>query len=92
MSCEVQCDKASAEITRVFDSVLKEIFVKERQVAKVGEVLSFVETENGQEVDSVETTLSEGPAPVDSPSAGLTTVPWTDGSPQSAGGHSAGCV
>ena len=53
-------------------------------VAKVGEALCLVETEDGEEVDSVETTLSEGPAPVDSPSAGLTTVPQTDGSPQSA--------
>jgi len=79
--CEVQSDKASVEITSPFDGVLKEILVKEGEVAKVGEALCLIETEDGEEVDSVE---SEGPAPVDSPSAGLTTVPLADGSPQSA--------
>ena len=83
MSCEVQSDKASVEITSLFDGVLKEILVKEGEVAKVGEALCLIETEDGEEVDSVETTLSEGPAPVDSPSAGLTTVSPMDGSPQS---------
>jgi len=78
--CEVQSDKASVEITSPFDGVLKEILVKEGEVAKVGEALCLIETEDGEEVDSVE---SAGPAPVDSPSAGLTTVPLTDGSPQS---------
>ena len=82
--CEVQSDKASVEITSPFDGVLKEILVKEGEVAKVGEALCLIETEDDEQVDSAETTLSEGPAPVDSPSAGLTTVPPTDGSPQSA--------
>jgi len=79
--CEVQSDKASVEITSPFDGVLKEILVKEGEVAKVGEALCLIETEDGEEVDSVE---SEGPAPVDSPSPELTTVPPADGSTQSA--------
>ena len=83
MPCEFQSDKASVEITSLFDGVLKEILFKEGEVAKVGEALCLIETEDGEEVDSVETTLSEGPAPVDSPSAGLTTVSPMDGSPQS---------
>ena len=82
--CEVQSDKACVEITSPFDGVLKEILVKEGEVAKVGEAPCLIETGDGEEVDSVETALSEGPAPVDSPSAGLTAVPPTDGSPQSA--------
>lgn len=84
--CEVQSDKASVEITSPFDGVLKEIFVKEGEVAKVGEPLCLIETEDGEEADSVETTLSEGrqgPAPVASPSSGPATVPPTNGPSQS---------
>jgi len=85
--CEVQSDKASVEITSPFDGVLKEILVKEGEVAKVGEALCLIETEDGEEADPIETTLSEGrpgPAPIASPSAGPTTVPLTGGPPQSA--------
>ena len=83
--CEVQSDKASVEITSPFDGVLKEIFVKEGEVAKVGEPLCLIETEDGEEVDSVETTPSEsrpGPAPASSPSTGPTMVPPTGGPSQ----------
>ena len=82
--CEVQSDKASVEIASPFDGVLEEILVEEGGVAKVGEALCPTETEDGEEVDSVDTTLSEGPAPVYSPSAELTTVSPTDGSPRLA--------
>jgi len=88
--CEVQSDKASVEITSPFDGVLKQIFVKEGEVAKVGEPLCLIETEDGEEADSAETTLSEGqpgPAPVTSPSSGPTTVPPTDGPSQSTTTH-----
>ena len=84
--CEVQSDKASVEITSPFDGVLKQIFVKEGDVAKVGEPLCLIETEDGEEADSAETTLSEGqpgPAPVTSPSPGPTTVSPTDPPSQS---------
>jgi 2-oxoisovalerate dehydrogenase E2 component (dihydrolipoyl transacylase) len=84
--CEVQSDKASVEITSPFDGVLKEILVKEGEVAKVGEPLCVIETEDGEEADSVEPTFSEGqpgPVPVVSSSPGPTAVPSTDGSSQS---------
>ena len=79
--CEVQSDKASVEITSPFDGVLKEIFVKEGEVAKVGEPLCLIETEAGEGADPAETTPPEGqpePEPVTSPSTGP-----TDGSSQS---------
>jgi len=41
--CEVQSNKASVEITSPFDGVLKEVLVKEGEIAKVGEVLSSAE-------------------------------------------------
>ncbi|KXN82174.1 Lipoamide acyltransferase [Leucoagaricus sp. SymC.cos] len=43
--CEVQSDKASVEITSPFDGVLKEILVKEGDVAKVGEGLCLIEVD-----------------------------------------------
>ena len=84
--CEVQSDKASVEITSPFDGVLKQILVKEGEVAKVGEPLCLIETEDGEEADPAEAVLAEGqpgPAPVVSPSAGTTTGPLTDGQSQS---------
>ena len=39
---------------------MKEDFVKEGEVAKVGETLFLIETEDVEEVDSAETTLFEG--------------------------------
>lgn len=69
--CEVQSDKASVEITSPFDGVLKEILVKEGEVAKVGEPLCLIETEDGEEAHSAENTVTEGqpvPAQVTSPS------------------------
>ena len=84
--CEVQSDKASVEITSPFDGVLKEIFVKEGEVAKVGEPLCLIETEDGEEVDPAETVLSggqPGPTPVAPQSTGPTAVPPTDGSSRS---------
>ncbi|KAG1730418.1 CoA-dependent acyltransferase [Suillus paluster] len=43
--CEVQSDKASVEITSPFDGVVKEILVKEGEVAKVGEGLCVIEVD-----------------------------------------------
>ena len=74
--CEVQSDKASVEITSPFDGVLKEIYIKEGEVAKVGEPLCLIETEDGEEADSAETTVTEGqpgPAQVTPPSTGSAT-------------------
>ncbi|KAF9642285.1 CoA-dependent acyltransferase [Thelephora ganbajun] len=79
--CEVQSDKASVEITGPFD---------EGEAAKVGEPLCLIETEDGEEADCSETTLSEdqpGSALATSPPTGPTTVLPTDGSPQSAIPH-----
>ena len=85
--CEVQSDKASVEITSPFDGVLKEILVKEGGVAKVGEPLCLIETEDGEEAESAEAVPSEGqsgPAPVTPLSTGSTSIPPTDSSPQPA--------
>lgn len=63
--CEVQSDKASVEITSPFDGILKEIYVKEGGVAKVGEPLCLIETEDGEEANVAETIVTEGqPGPV----------------------------
>ncbi|KAH9020738.1 CoA-dependent acyltransferase [Lactarius hengduanensis] len=43
--CEVQSDKASVEITSPFDGTVKEILVEEGQVAKVGDGLCVIETD-----------------------------------------------
>ena len=44
--CEVQSDKASVEITSPFDGIVKDILVKEGEVAKVGEGLCIIEVED----------------------------------------------
>jgi len=62
---EIHSDKASVEITSPFDGVLKEILVKEGEVAKVGEALCLIETEDDEQVES------EGLAAVEPPSADL---------------------
>ncbi|PPQ83842.1 hypothetical protein CVT25_000901 [Psilocybe cyanescens] len=41
--CEVQSDKASVEITSPFDGVVKELLVKEGEIAKVGSGLCLIE-------------------------------------------------
>ena len=85
--CEVQSDKASVEITSPFDGVLKEIYVKEGEVARVGEPLCLFETDDGEEVGSAETTVPEGqpgPVEVSPPSTGSTTAPPVDLPPSSA--------
>ncbi|KAF8264344.1 2-oxoacid dehydrogenases acyltransferase-domain-containing protein [Lactarius quietus] len=43
--CEVQSDKASVEITSPFEGTVKEILVQEGEVAKVGDGLCVIETE-----------------------------------------------
>jgi 2-oxoisovalerate dehydrogenase E2 component (dihydrolipoyl transacylase) len=42
---EVQSDKASVEITSPFDGIVKELLVKEGDIAKVGERLCLIEVE-----------------------------------------------
>lgn len=43
--CEVQSDKASVEITSPYDGVIKELLVKEGEIAKVGSGLCLFEVE-----------------------------------------------
>ncbi|KAF5335419.1 hypothetical protein D9758_016908 [Tetrapyrgos nigripes] len=50
--CEVQSDKASVEITSPYDGVLKEILVKEGDIAKVGEGLCLIEVESEGEAEA----------------------------------------
>lgn len=58
--CEVQSDKASVEITSPFDGVVKELLVKEGEVAKVGENLCMIEVdEEAVEGESAEATPSK---------------------------------
>lgn len=59
--CEVQSDKASVELTSPFDGVVKELLVKEGEVAKVGAALCLIEVE---EEDSLEEEEQQTTAPV----------------------------
>jgi len=65
---------------------MKEILVEEGGVAKVGEPLCIIETEDGEEADSAEAAAPSeaqpGPAPVTPQSTGPTPVPPTDNSAQ----------
>ncbi|KAG6330380.1 hypothetical protein ID866_8710 [Astraeus odoratus] len=54
--CEVQSDKASVEITSPFDGVVKQLLVKEGEVAKVGQGLCLIEVEEEDEDDLVAST------------------------------------
>lgn len=61
--CEVQSDKASVEITSPFDGIVKELLVKEGDIAKVGAGLCLIEvdetiTEDTHPVEAVSTTSS----------------------------------
>jgi 2-oxoisovalerate dehydrogenase E2 component (dihydrolipoyl transacylase) len=46
--CEVQSDKASVEITSPYDGVVKELLVREGEVARVGDGLCLIEVEDGE--------------------------------------------
>jgi 2-oxoisovalerate dehydrogenase E2 component (dihydrolipoyl transacylase) len=54
--CEVQSDKASVEITSPFDGIVKELLVKEGEIAKVGAGLCLIE---------IDETVTEGDIPVE---------------------------
>lgn len=57
--CEVQSDKASVEITSPFDGVIKELLVKEGDVAKVGETLCMIEIDEEDTSDTDNLTHAE---------------------------------
>ncbi|CDO71717.1 hypothetical protein BN946_scf184920.g1 [Trametes cinnabarina] len=59
--CEVQSDKASVEITSPFDGIIKDLFVQEGQVAKVGQDLCTIEVADDLAVDD------PAPAPTSEP-------------------------
>jgi 2-oxoisovalerate dehydrogenase E2 component (dihydrolipoyl transacylase) len=59
--CEVQSDKASVEITSPFDGVVKDILVKEGEVAKVGAGLCIIEVDE----EFVEEESSSPPPPLE---------------------------
>ncbi|KAL0058467.1 hypothetical protein AAF712_014853 [Marasmius tenuissimus] len=67
--CEVQSDKASVEITSPFDGVVKELLVKEGEVAKVGEGLCLIEVdeEAAGSQEAEETRLDATPTPAPAP-------------------------
>ncbi|KAF8977104.1 2-oxoacid dehydrogenases acyltransferase-domain-containing protein [Cyathus striatus] len=62
--CEVQSDKASVEITSPFDGIVKELLIKEGEIAKVGSALCLIEVEeeDGEE-GAVEESSADTPAP-----------------------------
>jgi 2-oxoisovalerate dehydrogenase E2 component (dihydrolipoyl transacylase) len=60
--CEVQSDKATVEITSPYDGVLKEIFVKEGEIAKVGSQLCLIEV---TEEDATAESATEPEKPVE---------------------------
>ncbi|KAH7908243.1 2-oxoacid dehydrogenases acyltransferase-domain-containing protein [Hygrophoropsis aurantiaca] len=57
--CEVQSDKASVEITSPFDGVVKELLVKEGEVAKVGQGLCLIEVEEETPEDASEAQVGQ---------------------------------
>ncbi|KAG1854421.1 CoA-dependent acyltransferase [Suillus subalutaceus] len=63
--CEVQSDKASVEITSPFDGVVKEILVKEGEVAKVGQGLCVIEVDeellDSDSAEQIEPASSDAP-------------------------------
>ncbi|KAI0932821.1 hypothetical protein AcW1_000165 [Taiwanofungus camphoratus] len=61
--CEVQSDKASVEITSPFDGVVKDLLVKEGEVAKVGAGLCTIEVDGDATSDSPETPQMEPVSP-----------------------------
>jgi 2-oxoisovalerate dehydrogenase E2 component (dihydrolipoyl transacylase) len=56
--CEVQSDKASVEITSPFDGVVKELLVKEGEIAKVGAGICLIEVDEETQ-DSVDPAVVE---------------------------------
>ncbi|KAI0319888.1 2-oxoacid dehydrogenases acyltransferase-domain-containing protein [Amylostereum chailletii] len=60
--CEVQSDKASVEITSPYDGTIKELLVKEGEVAKVGEPLCIIEVDE-EIATEVGETVSESATP-----------------------------
>lgn len=61
--CEVQSDKASVEITSPFDGVVKDILVKEGEIAKVGEGLCVIEVDENEYPSSEDHSSSPLPHP-----------------------------
>ncbi|KAG1784740.1 2-oxoacid dehydrogenases acyltransferase-domain-containing protein [Suillus plorans] len=65
--CEVQSDKASVEITSPFDGIVKEILVKEGEVAKVGQGLCVIEVDeelsDSESAEQIEPASSASPVP-----------------------------
>ncbi|EJD55667.1 CoA-dependent acyltransferase [Auricularia subglabra TFB-10046 SS5] len=50
--CEVQSDKASVEITSPFEGIVRELLVKEGEIAKVGDGLCLIEVEDEVDAES----------------------------------------
>ncbi|KAI0324346.1 CoA-dependent acyltransferase [Cubamyces sp. BRFM 1775] len=59
--CEVQSDKASVEITSPFDGIIKELFVEEGQVAKVGQDLCTIEVADDAAAEESESAPTSAP-------------------------------
>ena len=59
--CEVQSDKASVEITSPFDGIVKDLLVKEGDVARVGEGLCLIEVEEDVEEGATSTASKSQP-------------------------------
>ena len=80
--CEVQSDKASVEITSPYDGVVKDLLVKEGEVAKVGAGLCTIEVED-EEGESDAVPASPPPHP-EQEAAKLQSTPPTSAAPRAA--------
>ena len=69
--CEVQSDKASVEITSPYDGIVKELFVEEGAVAKVGQDLCTIEVAD----DSPAATEPDSDTPHSQPSHDAPSAP-----------------
>ncbi|KAH9836677.1 2-oxoacid dehydrogenases acyltransferase-domain-containing protein [Rhodofomes roseus] len=81
--CEVQSDKATVEITSPFEGVVKDILVREGEVAKVGAGLCTIEVE--EEGDSPADSPEEPPVPTHTspaPEVSATPEPQPEKSPR----------
>ncbi|OBZ78609.1 Lipoamide acyltransferase [Grifola frondosa] len=80
--CEVQSDKASVELTSPFDGVVKELLVKEGNVAKVGEGLCTIEVD--EEISGDAQTSGVKPIVPPSQNGSCASVAQADGKEEAA--------
>jgi len=81
--CEVQSDKASVEITSPFDGVVKDLLVKEGEIAMVGEGLCTIEVEEEDAKAAEQPSPSKSSTPTPEPVSSAQTEPPQEEVPRS---------